>query len=218
VIEEFGEMKDDLKPNSDAIGDYAQNFLAKALKTLPTAPSPLCQICTLYYQSEQSHARLAQISRLILLTLLAASVENPDSFGISTEYAKKKGKKNLQVLSEVIRNIAIESADAKVLQYTAKQFETVCNGISEWLTRGPTNDNLRPILSTPLVLEEKLMVVFERVTEKIPALTQRLSSIESTMLSTFRLSDVVDAIMVGGVNLVGSGKLEGKERPVSSIF
>ena len=78
-----------------------------------------------------------KVVNFLFTVLFCPAVENPEIFAIVPEAPKKKAKKSLQVIGELLRSIGSHSEenikDPRLLQFVKKRFEITRQLVEDWL-------------------------------------------------------------------------------------
>jgi len=190
------EMNEDIKPNSEALYEVTSRLLNGFLKSLTSAPSTIWQISSTTYDQINSTSNFMKagsksVLKCLLLSLFAPAMEAPELFGI--DLGKKKPKKSLQLIGEALRYIAMandieETKDAKFREFALKRFESFAELIDQWMSHsniGPTPT----FVPDPIVLENSLFFIYDKVYDKLEPLTNKLANSGTTLTVSFKMSD-----------------------------
>jgi len=214
ILDELQDSKDEVKPHSDQLMEMTQKVLSAIFKDLITAPFPILEVCRFFFDElkrthagQNNNALLERVSTLLFGQFFCPAIELPENYNVVNEPPKKKVKKGLQMISEVVRSITcikgeIQSAgtagadDPRMAQFVKKRSDIARQLIEDWLNQGVTDEvKLVSISLSWTTLEEALRGSHQFLCDRLSTVNSKLGSAGSTRLVTFKLSDFMDALV-----------------------
>jgi len=110
---------------------------------------------------------------------------------------RKKAKKNLQALYDLIRLIGLKdesSKDARVNQFVKKRNELSAQLIDEWL-KNPKAAPTAPVSLPWTSVEECVRLIHAVLCEKMQNLTSKLGNAGTSRTETFRLAEFMEILV-----------------------
>jgi len=204
-IDELAELKEDFKPFSDKLLDHSQKILGQIVRSLPSLPIFLWEIGSFIFEEmkkfKSGPTSAERVATFLFQYFFCPALESPDLYGVCSEPPKKKVKKSLQMISEMLMfllNMRDDNKDARITQLIKQQLTFAVQHTQEWLQ---TPSNSPPTMNAPLVwatLEEFLRTIHQFLCDKIPIITSKLGSSGTNKKVSGKLADLVFGTVQSG--------------------
>jgi len=204
IITELAEAKEDLKPNSDRLMETTQKVLAATLKSLSTCPDSIWEVCNFLFK-ECSNMKASprppveRVGNFLFLGMFCPALENPDNFNLTfQEQLKKKSKKSLQMISEVLHFIVRgeDVKDQRMQLFVKKRAELTSQLLTDWLSHPGTDPKIVSAVHIDWnTQEDALRLIHGYLCDKMSVITYKLGSTGNNQEVKFKLSDLITAFV-----------------------